>query len=174
MENHVRSRAVTAALVLWGGLAAAEPFDATVETSAGDRVQLKALWTKPTVLFYEDRDSTKLNQHVKDALFARGKERGLLDAVNVVAVANVAKYDWFPARTFVLAAVKDAEAQFHVPVYCDFKGDLARAPWSLPTRTSTVVVLSTAGVPVVIFKGRLADDELAKLFSTLEGLVAAR
>jgi hypothetical protein len=167
---------MTAALLVWGLGAHAEepgPLDATVETSAGGQVQLKALWTKPTVLFYEDRDSTKLNQHVKDALFARGKERGLLESVNVVAVANVAKYDWFPARNFVLTAVREAEAQAHVPVYCDFKGQLAQPPWSLPSKTSTVVVLSPAGVPLLTFKGRLSEDEVTKLLSALDGLVAA-
>jgi hypothetical protein len=167
---------MTAALLVWGLGAHAEepgPLDAAVETSAGGQVQLKALWTKPTVLFYEDRDSTKLNQHVKDALFARGKERGLLESVNVVAVANVAKYDWFPARNFVLTAVREAEAQAHVPVYCDFKGQLAQPPWSLPSKTSTVVVLSPAGVPLLTFKGRLSEDEVTKLFTALDGLVAA-
>jgi hypothetical protein len=166
---------MTAALLVWGLGAAADeprPLDATVETSAGGQVQLKTLWTKPTVLFYEDRDSTRLNQHVKDALFERGKQRGLLDSVSVVAVANVAKYDWFPARNFVLTAVREAEAQAHVPVYCDFKGQLAQPPWSLPSKTSTVVVLTTAGVPVLTFKGRLSDDEVTKLLATLDGLVA--
>lgn len=170
-------RPMTAALLLTAAPALAgdeTPLTATVETSAGATMQLDTLWTKPTVLFYEDRDSTKLNQHVKDALFAAGKEKGLTDAVAVVAVANVAKYDWFPARNFVLAAVRDVEAKFHVPVYLDFKGQLSAPPWSLPSKTSTVVVLTRAGRPVLTFKGRLDDAELATLFSTLENLVASR
>lgn len=165
---------MTAALLLTAvpALAGDEaPLDATLETSAGSTVQLQTLWKKPTVLFYEDRDSTKLNQHVKDALFAAGREKGLLDAVAVVAVANVAKYDWFPARNFVLAAVRDAEAQFHVPVYLDFKGQLSAPPWSLPSKTSTVVVMTAAGRPVLTLKGRLSDAEVEKVFATLEGLV---
>lgn len=166
-------RPLTAAIVLSAAPALADeaPLAATLETSAGGRVQLESLWRRPTVLFYEDRDSTKLNQHVKDALFAAGKERGLLDAVDVIAVANVAAYDWFPARDFVLAAVRDAERQFHVPVYLDFKGALTAAPWNLPAKTSTVVVLTAAGRPVATFKGRLSHDDLAQLFSALEALL---
>ena len=67
--------------------------DATVETSSGSTTRLSALWAKPTVLFYEDRDSTALNQHVKDALYEKGKTEHMLDQVSVVAVANVAATD---------------------------------------------------------------------------------
>lgn len=164
----------TATLLITAPALAGDALDATVESSAGDSVQLKALWKKPTVLFYEDRDSTQLNQHVKDALFKAGEEKGLLGAVDVVAVANVAKYDWFPARNFVLKAVRDVEKQFHVPVYLDFKGQLAAPPWSLPSKTSTVVVMTGAGVPVLTLKGRLSDAEVAKLFAALEGLLPSR
>lgn len=169
-------RPMTAALLLSTAPALADeaPLTATLETSAGDAVQLGARWRRPTVLFYEDRDSTKLNQHVKDALFAAGKERGLTDAVDVIAVANVAKYDWFPARDFVLAAVRDVEREFHVPVYLDFKGALASSPWSLPAKTSTVVVLTARGQPVATFKGRLSDDEVKKVFAALEALLPAQ
>lgn len=154
-----------------GALAGDEPLDAVVESSSGASVRLASLWKKPTVLFYEDRDSTHLNQHVKDALFARGRERGLLDAVSVVAVANVAKYDWFPARTFVLSAVREAEQKFSTPVYCDFKGALSAAPWSLPSKTSTVLVLDARGVPVLRAKGRLSPREVEEVFAALERLL---
>jgi hypothetical protein len=106
-----------------------------------------------------------LNQHVKDALFDAGSKQGLLASVDVVAVANVAKYDWFPARDFVLKAVRDV-------VYLDFKGQLAQPPWSLPATTSTVVVLTKTGIPVKTFKGRLSDGELQQLFAAVEAQLA--
>jgi len=167
---------ITAALVLSAApaLAGDATRSATLETSAGASVELGTLWRRPTVLFYEDRDSTKLNQHVKDALFAAGKERGLTDAVDVIAVANVAKYDWFPARDFVLAAVRDVEREFHVPVYLDFKGALSTPPWSLPAKTSTVVVLTATGQPVATFKGRLSADEVKAVFAALEALLPSQ
>lgn len=169
-------RSLMTALVLSAAPALADdaPLTATLETSSGGAVQLETLWRRPTVLFYEDRDSTKLNQHVKDALFAAGAERGLLDAVDVIAVANVAKYDWFPARNFVLAAVRDVEKDFHVPVYLDFKGALSAAPWSLPSKTSTVVVLSAKGQPVATFKGRLSRDDVTRVFEALERLLPSQ
>ena len=142
--------------------------DAIVETSSGAKAHLASLWKRPTVLFYEDKDSSRLNQHVKDALFARGRDHGLLEAVSVVAVANVAAFDWFPARNFVLAAVRDVEREAHVAVYLDFKGALATAPWNLPPKSSTVLVLSPEGQVVWKAKGRLSEDELHALFVALE------
>ena len=141
-----------------------------LETSSGAPATLEALITKPTVVFYEDRDSTALNQHVKDALFQAGKARGRLDSVSVVAIANVKEWNWFPARNFVLKAVRDTEAKVNIPIYLDFAGSMTLAPWSLPAKTSTVVVLSTGAKPLATFKGRLSQRELDELLSTLESL----
>ncbi len=146
------------------------PLEATVETSAGKPQRLGALWGKPTVLFYEDRDSTKLNQHVKDALFKAGREKGLLDAVGVVAVANVASFDWFPARHFVLDAVKAVEKDVRIPVLLDFRGAMAKAPWGLSAKSSTVLVVDERGVQQLKFEGRLSERDVATLFDALEKL----
>ncbi|MBE2252987.1 MAG: hypothetical protein IAE78_25875 [Myxococcus sp.] len=144
---------------------------ATLETSNGKPVRLSALWSKPTVLFYEDRDSTALNQHVKDALSERGRREGLQDKVAVVAVANVAPWNWFPARNFVLTAVRDIEKQVNVPVYLDFTGELSGSPWNLPPRTSTVMVMDEQGRPVWRAQGRLSPAKLEELFKALDQLI---
>lgn len=146
----------------------AEPLDAVVETTGGARIHLSGLWKKPAVVFYEDKDSTALNQPVKDALFRLGRERQLLESVAVVAVANVQAFDWFPARNFVVAAVKDTEARFHLPVYCDFKGALSQAPWSLPSSGATTLVLDTRGDIVWQASGKLSEAEQQRLFDALE------
>lgn len=145
--------------------------DAMLETSRGSTTRLSALWAKPTVLFYEDRDSTALNQHVKTALAEQGRQRQLQDQVTVVAVANVAAWDWFPARDFVLAAVRDIEKKVNVPVYLDFKGSLAAAPWGLPPKSSTVLVLDRSGRPVWRAQGRLSKEQVDELFTELARLV---
>lgn len=147
--------------------------NATLETSSGDRATLTSLITKNTVVFYEDRDSTTLNQHVKDALIERGKAKGMLDAVSVVAIANVKDWNWFPARNFVLKAVRDIEAKVHIPIYLDFTGGMTLPPWNLPGKTSTVVVMSPQAQPLLQFKGRLSGEEVEKLFSMLEQLTTA-
>jgi hypothetical protein len=147
--------------------------DAIVENSSGSTTKLSTLWKKPTVLFYEDRDSTSVNQHVKDTLYEFGRAKGMLEQVSVVAVANVAAFDWFPARNFVLAAVRDIEHKVHVPVYLDFKGALSTTPWNLSTRSSTVMVVDTAGRAVWKAQGKLGQDKVDEMFAELDRLVRA-
>ncbi len=145
--------------------------DGTIETSSGRTIRLATLWGKPTVLFYEDRDSTQVNQHVKDALTARGQQTGLAKAVSVVAVANVQSFNFFPARNFVLAAVRVIEKRFNLPVYLDFQGSLTLAPVGFPAKGSTVVVLDAAGLSRHEWRGALTKADLDQLFSTLEALI---
>ena len=58
-------------LVGLGGPVLAQPLDATVETTRGGAVQLAALWGKPVVVFYEDKDGTGQNQPLKEELEAQ-------------------------------------------------------------------------------------------------------
>lgn len=144
------------------------PPDAELETSRGERITLSGLISKPTIVFFEDRDSTAINQHVKDALFERGKRQNLLHAVSVIAIANVKDWGWFPARNFVLKAVRDTEAKIHIPIYLDFTGSMTGAPWSLPAKSSTVMVLDAKAVPIVQFNGKLSESDVESLFAAVE------
>jgi hypothetical protein len=174
MQRNLKNFSRLACLWALAAVAGEPKMDAIVETSSGSTAHLAALWKRPTVLFYEDKESNQLNQHVKDALFKKGRDQGLLDAVSVVAVANVAAFNWFPARNFVLAAVRDVEKKANVPVYLDFQGSLAAPPWSLPPTSSTVLVLSAEGQVVWTAKGRLSDAQLTQLFEVLEGQLSSR
>ncbi len=160
-----------AALALLAGVAGGAPLDAIVEKSNGEPQHLSTFWVKPTVLFYEDRDSTQLNQHVKEALIEKGRETGMLEKVSVVAVANVAQYNWFPARNFALKAVRDIEAKMKLPIFLDFTGSMAAPPWNLPSKSSTVVLVNRQGEAVLTLKGKLKAEELKLLLTTLSELV---
>jgi hypothetical protein len=148
-----------------------EPMDATLSTSKGDSVQLSRWRGKPVILFYEDKDSTTLNAPLKTELFARGKEKGLLQSAHVVAVANLEKYDFFPAREIALSYVRDEEKKAGVPILVDLKGTLGQAPWKLPTKTSTVMLLNAEGAPVYKYSGRMKPEDQARFFTELGTLV---
>jgi hypothetical protein len=158
-------------LALSSSLAGGAPLDAIVEKSNGESQHLATFWTKPTVLFYEDRDSTQLNQHVKEALIEKGRETGMLDKVSVVAVANVSQYNWFPARNFALKAVRDIEAKMKLPIFLDFTGSMALPPWNLPSKSSTVVIVNRQGEAVLTLKGKLKGEDVKLLLTTLSELV---
>ncbi|RKH34174.1 peroxiredoxin family protein [Corallococcus sicarius] len=148
-----------------------EPVDATLSTSKGERVQLSRWRGKPVILFYEDKDSTTLNLPLKNELFTRGRERGLLQSAWVVAVANLEKYDFFPARGIALSYVRDEEKKAGVPILVDLEGTLGDAPWKLPTKTSNVMLLDAEGKLVFRHSGRMKEEDRARFFTALGALV---
>ena len=170
--SFVTVNSMVVAVLMVGSAAQGAAMDARVSNTRGQSVWLAQKWGKPTVLFYEDKDGTFQNQALKDALFQKGKETGLLRAVSVVAVANVRAFDWFPAKNFVVAAVKDAEEKSGIPVYIDWTGALSAKPWSLDADGSTVLVVDSAGEKVLFSKhGKLTAEEIDQVFELLGSLV---
>lgn len=149
----------------------AEPMDATLRGSNGKEVALSRWRGKPTILFYEDRHSTTLNSPLKEALFSRGKTLGLLDAASVVAVANLESFDFFPARGIALSRVRDEEKRWGIPILVDLKGTLGKAPWNLPTKTSSVLLLDGGGTLVYRYSGRMKAEDQRTFFQTLGTLL---
>ncbi|WP_171818315.1 peroxiredoxin family protein [Pyxidicoccus fallax] len=147
------------------------PVDATLRTSSGEQVRLSRWRGKPVILFYEDKDSTTLNSPLKETLFARGRERGLLNAAWVVAVANLQKFDFFPARQIALSYVRDEEKKVGVPILVDLDGTLGAAPWELPMKTSNVLLLDAEGAVVFRHSGRMKPEEQEAFFVALSRLV---
>jgi hypothetical protein len=143
----------------------------TLRRTDGTAAEL-ALGGRPAVLFYEDRSSYAWNQPLKDALFARGRTRGMLDRVRVIAVANIAAFDFFPAREIAMRFVGQLEGRVGVPILLDVDGALTRPPWSLPAGGAAVVVFDSRGERVLERRGRLSPDDVEATLATLERLVA--
>jgi hypothetical protein len=145
--------------------------ETTLRGSNGKEVALSRWRGKPIILFYEDRHSTTLNLPLKEALFSRGKELGLLDAAWVIAVANLKSFDFFPARGIALSHVRDEEKKWGIPILVDLKGTLGKAPWNLPTKTSSVLLLDGTGTLVYRYSGRMDAEEQETFFQTLGTLL---
>jgi hypothetical protein len=169
--------ALTLALVSPGGSYAqaqpASPLDATVKSAKGELAPLSKWRGKPVIFFYEDKDSTTLNLGLKEELFELGKAKGLLEAASVVAVANLTPFNFFPARQIALSHVRDEEKKAGVPIFVDLEGTLGGAPWSLPTKTSTVMLLDASGAVVYRYSGRMGKPEKRAFFTTLSQLVGS-
>lgn len=144
------------------------PLDFQLDTSRGDKVVMAAYRGKPTVLFYEDREGTTLNRALKAELFKRGREAGLLKAVNVVAVANLRGYDWFPAKNFAIDGVKKAEAKAGIPVLIDWTGALSAQPWDLPKSGSSVLLLDAKGQVIVEKSGAFSHAQIDAFFEQVQ------
>lgn len=163
------------AVTLATGGAGAQPsagsLDATLRGSDGESVRLSRWRGKPVILFYEDKDSTTLNAPLKTELFERGRQHGLLNAAWVVAVANLERFNFFPARQIALSYVRDEEKKVGVPILVDLDGTLGKSPWQLPTKTSSVVLLDATGAVVYLHSGRMAEAETQRFFDALTQLV---
>lgn len=159
-------------LATWSVAAALSgPLVVDLERTDGTTVGLATYQGKPSVLFYEDRASTSLNQSVKDAVWARAKRDGLETAANVIAVANIQAYDFFPARTFAVTFISQLEKRIGIPILLDLRGVLTAAPWNLPGDTGSVLLLDANGMIVSQQSGALTKSDTDKLLGTLETLV---
>jgi hypothetical protein len=147
------------------------PLEATLQGSDGAQTPLSKWRGKPVILFYEDKDSTQLNGELKAELFERGKQHGLLEAAWVVAVANLEKFNFFPARQIALSYVRDEEKKVGVPILVDLNGTLGGAPWALPKKTSTVMLMDATGAVVYRYSGRLEETERKTFFDALSRLL---
>ena len=162
-------------LVALLGAGTPKPGDVEVATTEGNPVRLSdAFRSRPSVLFYEDKESNALNETLKNTLFARGKAKNLLDAASVVAIANVVAYDWFPARNLVIASVRDTEKQYGIPIYLDWKGVMVQPPWRLKPDSSTVVVVDGSGAVRYSKRGKLSQVEIDEVLALLATLIEAR
>lgn len=169
----VKARWIISFVVAFSALARAadQPIDGKIQTTNGNAVSLRALWGKPAVLFYEDKDATALNQVLKDELFKQGKEHDLLKSVTVVAVANLKGFNWFPARNFARDAVADTEKKVGIPVYVDFDATLQAAPLSLPATGAVVLVVDRKGNEVLRKKGKLDQKGIEEVLTKLKALL---
>jgi hypothetical protein len=163
-------------LALAAGAASAQTppsgsMDATLRSSKGEQVNLSRWRGKPVILFYEDKASVGLNGRLKEELFARGQQRGLLTAAHVVAVANLEAYNFFPAKQIALSHVRDEEKKAGVPILVDLEGTLGASPWGLPKKTSNVLLLNAEGTLIFKHSGRMKEEEMEAFFVTLGQLV---
>lgn len=154
------------------GDSAAALLEVRLETSRGASSKLERFAHRPLVVFYEDRGSSQENERLKEALFALGKARGKLEAVSVVGVANLAAWNWVPARQFAQMGVADAEKKAGVPVLIDWQGALTRAPVELSAHRSTVLLVYREAV---LFRhaGALGPSDSERFFSVLSAILDA-
>ena len=150
---------------------AAAAVDATLADSRDAPVRLSSFRGKPLILFYEDRASCEQNAPLKRALHQRAEAAQLSQAAHVLGVANVAAYDFWPARGFVLAAIRDVEDRERIQVLVDWKRTLGAAPWRLPEGASSVLLLDAQGRLVHGWTGAVEGPDMEEFFELLGQLV---
>ncbi|KYF92404.1 hypothetical protein BE20_11730 [Sorangium cellulosum] len=164
--------AAALALALIAGAALALPPvgdrapNARVEDADGRELQLKALWGKPVLIMYEDKDSATQNQALKDAVAKLAKGDRYRRAIAVAAVADVSSYDFWPAKGFVKDAIREESRKVGATIYCDWDGTFREA-YRLRRGISNVILVGKNGQVLFAAEGKLKPEAQAKLLDLL-------
>ena len=146
--------------------------DAKLSTSSSSPIQLSNFRGGPLVIFYEDQKSVQLNRPLKDELWNRRPALASTQA-HVVGIAYLKPYDFFPARPIALGKIRAMEKRTGIPILVDLKGQMSSAPWSLPTNSSTVLLMDKDGQILFRKTGALSTEEVKQVLEDFEKLTRA-
>lgn len=139
--------------------------DAPLFDLADKPVVLRNLAGKVVVVVHQDRHSSEQNPQFKDklsALVARFPKE-----LQVVALADVGGYDFWPAKGYVKDALKSLDSGGGAIVACDWKGTVRKA-YRLKQKQSVVFVLGKSLELLRMTQGQLPQPESEKLVQQIE------
>ena len=122
---------------------------------------------RPVLILYEDKDSSKQNQKLKDDLAALAKGDKYKQKVVLAAVADVSSYDYWPAKGFVQDAIRGESKKFGTNIYCDWKGTF-RTMYGMTKSASNVVLLGKNGKVLFAKSGALDEAARKKVIALLQ------
>jgi hypothetical protein len=141
---------------------------------AEDRAfELQGVRGKPILVLYEDKDSAKVNLVLKDDLARLARGDRYRNAVALVPVADVERYDYWPVRGFVKDAIRDESRKIGATIYCDWNGSFRRAT-QLAKNTSSVMLFGRDGRVLFAWEGQVPKDERERLLAMLRAQVEPR
>ena len=141
---------------------------------AEDRTfELQGVRGKPILVLYEDKDSAKVNVALKDGLARLARGDRYRNAVALVPVADVERYDYWPVRGFVKDAIRDESRKIGATIYCDWNGSFRRAT-QLAKNTSSVMLIGRDGRVLFTWEGQVPKDERERLLAMLRAEVEPR
>jgi len=168
--------AAAIAVSLFAANAAAAPMatgervpPAKAKSLDGAVLDTHALNGKIVVVFYEDKDSTKTNEHVKTALKLQKVNGRQATNVAIYAVANVSGYDWFPASRFVKRAIRKEQRRYRQPIFLDWSGKFGRA-LRFRDKTSNLLVIDRDGRVLLAHTGRANDGVVKRILAATRAL----
>ena len=149
------------------GTLAARP---AIADADGRLLEMKRLGARPILILYEDKNSSSMNQALKNDLARLAKGDRYQATVALIPVADVSAYDYWPVRGFVKDAIRDQSKQVGATIYCDWSGAF-RDALSLRRGTSSVVLVARDGTVLFARDGALGAPERKELLDLLRAQV---
>jgi hypothetical protein len=125
--------------------------------------------TRPVLVMYEDKDAQAQNEKARQVLGKINDLAANRARFEFVAVADVASWNWWPAKKYVLADLKKIAARDNTTLFADWTGALRKA-WGLKAHKSTLVLAGSDGKVLFAGEGTLSDAQLATLVGELKAL----
>jgi hypothetical protein len=160
--------------LLFGPARAAAPLAPwfSLESTAGGMRTRASYAGQVVLLMYEDRDSTQLNATLKDEVRSRAQREHLGSQLAVVPVADVRRYDHWPARTIVRRAVVAEAKSLGLEILMDWSGAIFRA-YGFRAPGSNVVLLGRDGTRLYQVAGALDAGERGRFHAILTRALAS-
>lgn len=140
--------------------------NARVEDVDGRVFELKAAKGKPVLIVYEDKESATENVALKGDLAKLAKGDRYKATVALAAVADVSSYDFWPAKGFVIDAIREEARKQGTPIYCDWNGAF-RTALQLRRGVSNVVLVGRDGSVLFAAEGPVSKEGREKLVGLL-------
>jgi hypothetical protein len=124
---------------------------------------------RPVLVMYEDKDAQAQNEHARQVLGKitdRAENRARFE---FVAVADVASWNWWPAKKYVLADLKKIAARENTTLFADWTGAVRKA-WGFKAHKSVLVLAGSDGKVLFAGEGTLSEAQLAALVGELKKL----
>jgi hypothetical protein len=124
---------------------------------------------RPLLLFYEDQNAGKQNERAREVLGRLLDEPRNHGRIDCLAIADVEKWNFWPARRYALAELRKVARRENTVLYCDWQGRLRRV-FGLTRGKSGVLLIGSDGKCWFAREGQLSDAELTALLSRLAEL----
>lgn len=134
----------------------------SAESLGGNDFNANDLRGKTTVIFYENKDVTTQNRALKAVLRNQKKNQGYGENVQVIAVADVSAWNFWPAKGFVQDAIRKEEKKAGHPIYLDWTGTFGKA-FRMDKSASNVVLVGPDSKVKVSHAGPVPAGKVLKI-----------
>ncbi|MGZ3475664.1 MAG: YtfJ family protein [Polyangiales bacterium] len=119
----------------------------------------------PALVVYEDKDASEENARFKERLGKLRDKDAAAKKVKLIAIADVASWDFWPANGFVKDALRDASKKSGITVWAD---------WSAAGRTALDAQRSRSNLVLVDGSGKVLWSSAGALSTAQEDDLLAR
>lgn len=124
---------------------------------------------QPLLVVYEDREASKSNTQTRAIIAAYHDLPSNRAKLDVWPVADLSRWDFWPARSLALKHVQATAAEARSRILIDWKGACQKA-WGLRRGTSTVLLVGADGRVTFATEGEETPEQRAELEKQLREL----